>query len=265
MEERSPRILASWLWEGNIKFLSAFAVTARLCSHLCLLSPSTCSHRVFLFSFPFCGWRCPFLGTRGHMQLWHTALGTSEQEGFGVLAWVHSRNSLMWEDCPLFSPQPAGDQPSTCCSRRADDGILRQAEDFIPGGHPLQEEACADEPCKETGPSPLFSTNQRLPTSSGTDITANSLVQSLGSAAEAPSISSEPVASMTCFSWCLLLLCLWRLFLGRGMQNVPSPNPETAIVSSSKPLAGCFGGAETPRTHFRGTNLYQPPHGNSRL
>lgn len=138
VEERSPRILASWLWEGNIKFLSAFAVTARLCSHLCLLSPSTCSHRVFLFSFPFCGWRCPFLGTRGHMQLWHTALGTSEQEGFGVLAWVHSRNSLMWEDCPLFSPQPAGDQPSTCCSRRADDGILRQAEDFIPGGHPLR-------------------------------------------------------------------------------------------------------------------------------
>lgn len=81
-EERSPWILASWLWEGNIKILSAFAVTACFCSHLCLLSLSTCSHREFLFSFLFLWLEVSFLGTRGHMQPRHTALGTSEQEGF---------------------------------------------------------------------------------------------------------------------------------------------------------------------------------------
>lgn len=54
----------------------------------------------------------------------------------------------MWGYCPLFSLQPAGDQPSTCCLCRIGDGILLQAEDFIPGVYPLQEEAFADEPWK---------------------------------------------------------------------------------------------------------------------
>lgn len=83
VEERLPRILASWLWEGNIKILSAFAVTTRFCSHLCLLSPSTCSHREFLFSFLFCGWRCPFLAHCGGHQraggLWHPRLNAQHK------------------------------------------------------------------------------------------------------------------------------------------------------------------------------------------
>lgn len=136
-EERSPRILASWLWEGNIKILSAFAVTARFCSYLCLLSPSTCSHRDFLFSFLFCGWRCPFLAHMGTCS--HGTLRWAPASRRALASMPECTNSLMWGDCALFSPQPAGHQPSTCCSHRAGDGILLQAEDFIPGGHPLQE------------------------------------------------------------------------------------------------------------------------------
>lgn len=181
-------------------------------------------------------WACAAMAhSSGHQRaggFWHPCLSGQH-------------NSLMWGDCPLFSPQPA--------------------EGFIPGGHPLQQEACADEPCKETGPSPLFSTHQRPPFSSGTDPTANPLLQSLGSAAGAPSIIAEPVASMKSFSWCLLLLCLWSLFLGRGTQNIPPPTPETAIASSFAPLAGCFGRAGTPGPRSEGQSCANPHMGSSML
>lgn len=135
----------------------------------------------------------------------------------------------------------------------------------IPGVHPLQEEACADEPGKgDRTFSPVLHSTE-TPNQLWHRSTANRLVQSLGSTAEAPSIISEPVPSIRCFSWYLLLLCLWRLLLGRGMQNIPPPTPETAIASFSAALAGCFGRAGTQRTQCRGTNLCQPPHGSSRL
>lgn len=133
----------------------------------------------------------------------------------------------------MFSLQPAGDQPSTCCSHRAGDGILLRAGNFIPGGLPLQEESCAGEP---SGPSPLFSTQQRSRTSSGTDPTANPLIQSLGSAAEAPSIISEAVASMRCFSSCEPVAALpLEAFLGAGnAEHSPTyPRNSNCIFLSS--------------------------------
>lgn len=108
-----------------------------------LLALSTCP---ILFSFPFCGWRCPYPGTHGPVQP-SMAHGSGHQQAGGLWhPWVSMVKKCIDGERLSFGSPPTcwrSSQAPTACMELVT-GILLQPEKLIPGGHSSQEE----KPCR---------------------------------------------------------------------------------------------------------------------
>lgn len=218
-----------------------------------------CSHRVFLFSFPFCGWRCPFPGTCGLVQ--PMMVGSCEQEGSSILGGAQGRSALMWGDGPLLPPSLMEIQASTRCLHRAGDGRPPAAR----RAHPWRR------PFPGADPVPM-SCQRRRP----------QLSCSLLNRAPQPALAQVPPQSPRCKAWAqppkpqppalsqwpageemLLLVPVAALppaafAWGRGMENIPPIDPRNHKSHPPPlPLQGVLGGLGPPAPG--GASLRQPP------